>query len=356
MGLWISFAILTAMAASAILRPFWRARPTAEASPRDLEVYKQQLQEVEDEAARGLLGEAEAQAARIEVSRRILAAAGDASSPGQEKLRSALTPYVLAGLLPLIALSLYMAFGSPHLPSQPFSARLPSDHDSVEGLVARVERRLQSHPDDGMGWSVVAPVYMRMGRYAEAAEAFRNAARLLGDSADRFANLGEAVALANQGAVNDEARQAFDKALTIDAEHPKSRFWLAIAEEQAGRPAQAIAIYEKLLQRELPDNVVTVIRNRLAALQGKPAQDATPTAGGNVDAEQINRMVSGLAERLKADGSDLGGWLMLVRAYTVLGRKDDALSALNDARGRFAGNSEALGQIDALAKSLGLPS
>jgi cytochrome c-type biogenesis protein CcmH len=67
-------------------------------------------------------------------------------------------------------------------------------------------------------------------------------------------------------------------------------------------------------------------------------------------------MVSGLAERLKKDGSDLNGWLMLVRAYTVLGRKEDAVSALNDARGRFAGNNDALGQIDALAKSLGLPS
>jgi cytochrome c-type biogenesis protein CcmH len=312
---------------------------------------------VEDEAARGLLGETEAQAARIEISRRILAAAGAPSAATRHNPREGVAPYALVALLPLIALSLYVAYGSPQLPAQPFASRQPSDRDPVEELVARVEQRLQTNPDDGMGWNVVAPVYMRMGRYAEAAEAFRNAARLLGDSADRLANLGEAVALDNQGAVDDEARQAFDKALAMDPEHPKARFWLAVNEEQAGRPAEAIAIYEKLLQRELPETVASVIRNRVAALKGAGQPQASATGAGNgVNAEQINQMVTGLAERLKTNRSDLGGWLMLVRAYTVLGRKDDALSALNDARGQFAGNNEALGQIDALAKSLGLPS
>lgn len=67
-------------------------------------------------------------------------------------------------------------------------------------------------------------------------------------------------------------------------------------------------------------------------------------------------MVSGLAERLKTDGSDLEGWLKLMRAYTVLGRGDDALGALKRAPGQFAGNQEALAQIERLAKSLGLAS
>jgi cytochrome c-type biogenesis protein CcmH len=354
MALWVIFALLTAIAALAILRPFWRPRSASGAPARDLEVYKQQLQEIEDEAARGLLGEAEANAARIEVSRRILAAADSQAAP-RTASSLAYTPYVFAGLIPAIALSLYGIYGSPELPSQPLAARLAEAGQSVQVLVARVEERLARTPQDGMGWSVIAPVYMRLGRYADAAEAFRNASRLLGETAERSANLGEALALGNDGTVDAEARQAFDKALSLEPNHSKSRFWIAISEEQAGRKAEAIAIYRSLLQGTLPPAVAEAVNARIAVLEGGSPVTAAPEQAG-IGPAQINQMVSGLAERLKKDGSDLNGWLMLVRAYTVLGRKEDAVGALNDARGRFAGNTEAIGQIDALAKSLGLPS
>jgi cytochrome c-type biogenesis protein CcmH len=354
MALWVIFALLTAIAALAILRPFWRPRPVSGSPAHDLEVYKQQLQEIEDEAARGLLAWAEANAARIEVSRRILAAA-EGQADQRPISRFAYTPYVLAGLIPVIALSLYAIYGSPELPAQPLAARLAEAGQSVQVLVARVEERLARNPQDGMGWSVIAPVYMRLGRYADAAEAFRNASRLLGETAERSANLGEALALANDGTVDPEARQAFDKALSLEPNHSKSRFWIAISEEQAGRKAEAVAIYRSLLQGALPPAVAEAVNNRIALLEGGDPP-ATSPAPSDVGPAQINQMVSGLAERLKKDGSDLNGWLMLVRAYTVLGRKEDAVGALNDARGRFAGNNDALGQIDALAKSLGLPS
>ena len=353
MALWIIFAGLTAIAVLAILRPFWQVGRSSPSTAGDLEVYKQQLQEVNEEVARGLIAKAEAHAARIEVSRRILAAAEDQSSASTLTRRATVAPYIFAAMLPMIALTLYTLYGSPNLPAQPFAAHDPA---SVESLVARVEERLERHPGDGMGWSVIAPVYMRLGRYADAAEAYRNAIRLLGETADRAANLGEAIALMNQGTIDAEARLAFDKALSIDPGHAKSRFWLAIAEEQAGRPTEAIAIYRKLLERDLPDSVKKVVGERIALLEGGSPVPAQGQAGGQIDAAQINQMVAGLAERLKKDSADLNGWLMLVRAYTVLGRKDDALNALQNARQQFAGNNEALGQIDALAKSLGLPS
>lgn len=355
MLLWISFAVLTAIAALAILRPFWRSARVAAEAPRDIEVYRQQLDEIDDEAARGVLGEAEAKAARIELSRRILAAADMEANASPAAGRSAWAPYVMAAFIPAIALSLYTIYGSPQLPGQPFASRTPQE-ETIETLIARVEERLRANPEDGMGWSVIAPVYMRLGRYPEAAEAFRKAAKLLGETAERAANLGEALALANGGDVGTEARHAFDKAISLDPGHAKARFWLAISEEQAGRTAEAAAIYRKLLERDLPDNVKAVIRERIARIEGGSASRAAPQAGSQIDSAQINQMVSGLAERLKQDGSDLKGWLMLVRAYTVLGRRDEALTALKEAREKFTGNGDALAQIDALAKSLGLPS
>jgi cytochrome c-type biogenesis protein CcmH len=358
MTLWILFALMTAVAALAIMRPFWRADVgSAEARPRDIEVYRQQLQEIEEETARGMLGKAEADVARVEISRRILAAA-DANAQQAAPGRRAPAPfYVLAGLLPAVTLSLYLLYGSPNYAGQPLAAADPHEGQSVEALVSRVEERLRLNPDDGTGWSVIAPVYMRMERFADAADAYRNASRILGETADLAANLGEALALANDGSIDGASRAALEKAVTLDVDHPKARFWLAVADEQAGRKSEAIAGFRALLGRDLPDAVKGVINQRIAALEGRPAAEAAPQQPPTgVDAAQINRMVSGLAERLKQDGSDLKGWLMLVRAYTVLGRKDDAVTALNQARGQFAGNHEALGQIDALAKSLGLPS
>jgi cytochrome c-type biogenesis protein CcmH len=356
MALWISFAVLTAIAALAILRPFWRSPRSATEAPRDIEVYRQQLEEIEEEAARGALGEAEANAARIELSRRTLAAAEIEARAKPPATRSVWAPYVMAAMLPTITLSLYAIYGSPQFPGQPLASRAPQEGETVETLIVRVEDRLRANPEDGMGWSVIAPVYMRLGRYPEAADAFRKASKLLGETADRAANLGEALALATGGDVAADARQAFEKALSLDPDHGKARFWLAIAQEQAGRTAEALAIYRKLLERDLPDTVKAVIGERIARLEVGPPVAAAPRAGGEIDAAQINQMVSGLAERLKQDGSDLKGWLMLVRAYTVLGRKDEAVSALKEAREKFTGNGDALAQIDALAKSLGLPS
>jgi cytochrome c-type biogenesis protein CcmH len=359
MLLWVLFALLTAAAVVALMLPFWRQRSFAAADAHDVEVYKQQLQEIEQEAARGLLGEAEAEAARIEISRRILAAARAADqAKAARSTRSNLPPYVIGAALPAIALSLYLAVGSPHLPSQPLAARTQQDVQSIEVLVARVEERLRKQPDDGMGWNVIAPVYMRMSRFQDAAEAYDKAAKLLGETAERLANRGEALTMANNGTVGSDARQAFERALSLDTGHTKSSFWLAVAAEQAGKAGEAAAIYRQLLTRDLPDAVHQVVRERLAVAEGKPlpppSQSAPP--GGEVDAAMIDRMVSGLAERLKEDGSDLQGWLKLVRAYTVLGRKEEALDALKSARASFAGNRDALGQIDALARSLGLPS
>ena len=59
--------------------------------------------------------------------------------------------------------------------------------------MAQVEAHLESNPDDGRGWEVVAPVYLRLGRFEDAVKARRNALRLIGANADREADLGEAL-------------------------------------------------------------------------------------------------------------------------------------------------------------------
>ncbi len=353
MLIWVIFAILTAMAALLIVAPLWSEREEGYADLHDLAVYKQQLAEIEDEKARGLLGEAEAEAARIEVSRRILQAAEKAGTSGRP-LSASFAPYLVIGLIAVVTMGVYLHYGAPQFSDQPLAARMKADEQpSIEGLVARVEERLKSHPDDATGWNVIGPVYLRMGRYADAAEAFRKANDLLGETPDRLGELGEALTLANSGVVTGEAQAAFRKALAGNPSDDRSEFWLAVASEQKGQLSEAAQQYRRLLGRELAPNVKNLIEQRIANIVARISGEDTSLAERQA---MIDSMVTGLAERLKTDGSDLEGWLKLIRAYTVLGRRDDAQSAVEKARNQFAGDQNALGQIDQMAKTLGLKS
>ena len=213
-----------------------------------------------------------------------------------------------------------------------------------------------------------------MGRYMDAAGAYGNANRLLGESARRLAGLAEARMLAEEGSVGPEARAALKRLLELEPGNVQARFWLAFALEQDGKLAEASAEYGKLLAEAPPDvSWRPMLEDRLKSVQaviGNARQPATPPAvspGPNAtdiaNAERmsaterqamIDGMVTGLAARLEKDGRDLAGWQRLIRAYSVLGRKDDAIAALDRARKSLADEPTALATLADLAKSLGL--
>ena len=138
--------------------------------------------------------------------------------------------------MPLVSWGLYSALGSPDLPSQPLAARLAADpaKQPVDELVARAEAHLAANPDDGRGWDVLAPVYLRLGRYADARRrpTQRDQARSARTAA-REAGLGEAIAAAAGGMVTADAQAAFQRALELEPQHPKAQFFLASALAQA---------------------------------------------------------------------------------------------------------------------------
>ncbi len=86
---------------------------------------------------------------------------------------------------------------------------------------------------------------------------------------------------------------------------------------------------------------------------GEPSATApivvqAPAAGGEqheVTADQIQRMVSALAERLKAEPDNAEGWLMLGRSYTALGRYTDAVAAFRKASALMPGNASVLADL-----------
>src|SRR3954468_11246270 len=376
MSLWFVFALMTAAAIFAVLWPLGRGSRKAQRGGSDLAVYRDQLDEIARDRAAGLIGEAEAEAARVEVSRRLIAAAdavhGDPSVPGG-RLRRRVAALAALIAVPLIGAGLYLTLGSPELPGQLLASRetTPLQDRSLDRLVANVESHLEKNPEDGRGWEVVGPVYMRVGCFDDAVKARRNSLRLNGASADREADLGESLMAEANGVVTDDAKAAFDRALTHDPKHNKARFLLGVAAQQDGQPEKAASIWRAILQDARAGSPwIGMVRQALAEVDpssaSAPAASASgPTAeivaaAGEMKPEDRNAMIRGmverLAERLNRDGSDVEGWLRLVRAYTVLGDRDRALSALADARRALDQDADKLRRLDELSKELKLES
>ncbi|MBZ9852725.1 c-type cytochrome biogenesis protein CcmI [Mesorhizobium sp. CA13] len=377
---WVIAAILTLGASLAVLLPLaGGARSASSSGEHDLEVYRDQLSELDRDAARGLIKPAEADEARAEIARRILRLdntdqAGSASV-GRTSVATRLVATAAVLAVPLVSWGLYINIGSPDLPSQPLSERLaknPAD-SSVDELVARAEAHLTANPSDGRGWDVLAPVYLRMQRFSDAVAAYRNAIRLDGDSAVRRAGLGEAIASAAGGIVSADAQEAFEAALKLDPANAKAGFYLAMALAQEGRSKEAAAAWQAMLGTLPKDSPWRGAIEQALAKSGSSgagnagvasSEPANGPTAGDIDAASsmspqdreamINTMVAGLGEKLRQNPRDPEGWMRLVRSYIVLGKADQAREALSRAIAVFGADSDEARKFTAFAASLGL--
>jgi cytochrome c-type biogenesis protein CcmH len=366
MTLWFVFALMTVAAIFAVLWPLSRrGRPSSGGS--ETNVYKDQLAEIGRDVSSGLIGPSEADAARIEISRRLLvAAAADERAPpsgSNRRLRRAAAIAALVGL-PVLALAFYLPLGSPRLGDFPLAERMrtPDPDQSLVNLVAQVEAHLEKNPTDGRGWTVIAPVLAKLGRFDDAARAYRNSITYGGDTAERRADLGEALAGAAGGVVTAEAKAEFERAVAIKPDEVKARYFLGLAAAQDGRNAEAASIWRAMLEQASADAPWRpLVQAALARVDGSavPAlpDDAVAAAKDMKEGDReamIHTMVDRLATRLKQNGDDVEGWLRLVRAYMVMGDHDRARSAQADARQAVANDAERLRQLNEGLKNLGL--
>jgi cytochrome c-type biogenesis protein CcmH len=372
MTLWLAFALMTAAAIFAVLWPL--SRRTEARGGSDIAVYKDQLDEIARDRAAGLIGEAEAEAAKVEVSRRLIAAADAAEAEqatGQAPLwRRRAMALVALVLLPLGATAFYLSLGSPQLPGEPLAARMQqqaNQNRSIASMVSQVEAHLERNPGDARGYEVLAPVYLRLGRFADAVNARRKVIALAGETAERQSDLGEALAAASNGIVTEEAKHAFEAAVKLDGNELKARFFLGLAAEQDGDRTKAASIWRGMLEGAPADAPwQPMVREALARVGGTPpttaaapgpsAADVNAAAGMNEKDrnEMVRGMVARLADRLKEHGDDLDGWQRLLRAYIVLGERDKALAAAGEAKRAFASDPDKLKRIQDTIKEMGL--
>ncbi|MGL4728644.1 MAG: c-type cytochrome biogenesis protein CcmI [Bosea sp. (in: a-proteobacteria)] len=377
MVLWILMAMMAGAAALAVLWPLRVAasEPVSNAADGEVDVYKAHLAEIERDHHRGLIGEAEAEGLRAEAARRLLRhtdveAARSIVTTGSDWRRRMAALFILAAL-PVGGLGVYLKLGSPQLPDVPLATRgldRPEQLD-IQNALARIERHLESNPTDLRGWDLIAPIYLRMGRPRDAARAFESAIRNGGNSAERWASLGEARMVAEEGMVTASARAAFEEALKLEPGYPKAAYGMAVARQQDGDVAGAISSIEALIATAAPDAAyLPLLKDSLAALQGRPAVPSSQTAqpvipqGGEAIAslpppERINAirsMVDGLAARLDAQGGTLEEWTRLIRARLVLEDRAGAQTAFHAAIARLAPDAASLEKLKALGRELDL--
>jgi cytochrome c-type biogenesis protein CcmH len=365
---WAAFALMTGAVVLAVLWPLGRARSAAARAP-DVSFYHSQVEEIERDLALGLLTPADAEAARAEAGRRLLRVSDEPVAEGPSRRGARFAALFALVAIPALSLALYISLGNPELPDQPLATRVAERQGQfeVQSAVKKIEDHLATNPDDGRGWDILAPVYMKMGRYGDAAKAFGNANRVLGDTPERLTAQGEALVYAAQEEVTPEAQALFNKVLDLQPGHPVAFFYLAMAREQGGDRSGALEAYTQLAEGTPPNAPwQPIVRARIVALGGTPpAADGGPK-GETADAvrampsdEQramIRTMVDGLAAKLDADGRDVEGWLRLLRSYKVLQENDLANAALAKARTALAADPDGLSRINALAAELGLKS
>lgn len=375
MFLWIILAGLTAAVAAVMLVTLARgAKPAHSDRAGEVAVYRDQLAELERDRDHGLISAEEAEYAKAEIGRRLLAAAGDANADVSSSRRSgmSLTAIVVTLLVPAVGLSAYLSLGSPGLPDQPLAARLENPGNNMALLVAKAERHLAQNPNDGSGWDLLAPIYFRAMRLPDAERAYRQAIRLLGTSPDRLTGLGETLIAANDGIVTEDARLAFEESVRLQPDDPRARFYLGLALEQAGKTNEARSAFEALAKDSPADAPwMELVQQHIAANGGAgapqaqaqaqaprdPAAEDVAAAQAMPPAEQqemIRGMVEGLASRLEEEPNNLDGWLRLIRSYSVLGDKEKATEALKTGLQTFPATGDEGRQLLALGREVGL--
>jgi cytochrome c-type biogenesis protein CcmH len=368
------------------------------ASELDVQVYNDQLQSLGSDLERGVVTGNEAEAARLEISRRLLAADKRAQSEvtagagGASKLALAvMTVFLLGG-----SFGLYVLMGSPKLPDQPLAARqeaariaranrpnqvaaeaevaaleLPREEvpaDYLE-LIKKLRETMALRPDDSEGWKLLALHEARIGNLGAAWRAKDKVITLLGDgaTAEDYADLAEFMIIATNGYVSVEAEGALAGALKRNAKSPRARYYSGLALAQNGRADVAYRMWVGLLE-EGPEDApwIALIRDQIGSVaraagvritdQNAPGPSAEQVqAAGDMTEEErqnmIRGMVAGLAERLATDGGKPAEWARLIRAYGTLGETAKASDIWNEAQGVFGENPDAMAVLREAAQA-----
>ncbi|MEQ8734138.1 MAG: c-type cytochrome biogenesis protein CcmI [Rhodospirillaceae bacterium] len=398
--IWAGYAILILVSVAGLVWPVLKhAKSAAQNTEPDQAVYRAQLNEVERDAIQGLLDAEEAETARTEIKRRLLAA--NRRAAGQNQYGSpvaravALTCIII--LVPTLSAAVYWSIGAPGLAGAPIEERRAVARENPESadfsvLIEQLAETLRQNPESTDGWLLLARSYRQVNRMEESVQAFRQALSTGVNDPLVYAEFADTLIAANGGVVTAEAVNVFEGVLRTDRNEPRARFYLGLARAQAEDPQGAIAIWRDLTAGA-PDDApwLPMVRDQMSQVAMRAgvmpmtvtprhpldgiARSRSETAGDRTtdgadtgvpaadeddfrpDVSQlagrfsgdeltmIQEMVGGLEARLEFEPDDFDGWMQLGRSYTVLGNTEKAANAFRAASAQRADSLQARVQL-----------
>ena len=382
-------AVLTLISIVLIVRPLLKGRGAAPSrAALDAQLYRDQLDEVERDLARGTIGAAEAEGARAEVSRRLLAANAEAETVGEASHAPNTANGLVAGLAligtPALAVLVYLYGGMPGQPDLPLAERLaaaaaearpsqaqaeaeiepetpePTTREQKDyvALIGQLEALLERRPNpgDARGLEFLANGYVQLGRHREAWRTYQRLIEVSGEhaSAEVYGAMAQAMVMAADGYVSPEAERAIGTAIALDPSLPIVRYYAGLAAAQGGRMGEAISIWQRL-RTESPADApwLPFLDELLAEARGTGGSAATAPGPSSADVEaaaemspeerqqMIEGMVQRLEDRLTSEGGEVEEWLRLITSYDRLGRRDDAARVARQGIESFGSSTEA---------------
>lgn len=339
MTFWLLACTLVAIIVIFTLLPMMRGEQEPDALAFARSFYRDREKALQEQLASGEIDQASFDAALAEQGRRLLALAkadGGNTSRSSAVMRRKIAALTMLVVVPLFGMGLYLKLGRPGMPDVPLASRQvgPKDFD-IATAIEKIEAHLAKNPDDVRGYEVVAPVYMKSGRFDQAAMAWQRVIALAGENSQRQADLGEALMAAASGVISSDARKAFEAALRLEPEMPRARYYLALALDQEGKKDEAVQLLEKLVV-DLPESPARMrVSAEIARMKGVPSGDAAEAIAAMPEKERsqaIAGMVENLETRLFSAGGSAEDWQKLVRAQLVLGQKDRAKAAIEKAK------------------------
>ncbi len=172
----------------------------------------------------------------------------------QNALNGRVTSLTVFGFLSISALAfgLYALGGSPSLESFPYNPRAEKG-PSLSEAIGAAERRLTENPMDGRGWEVIAPIYFRLGRMEDACQAYEKVVLLLGETASRLADYGEACLFSEENTFSQKNQELFEQALRLDSKSLKAHFYLAQAAQIEGNKEKVLSHLKAIADASPPD-------------------------------------------------------------------------------------------------------
>ncbi len=401
MFFWSIAVLVTVLVASPLAWVLLRRGGSGAGQGSDMQVYRDQLNEVDRDMARGVISQEEAARVRVEVSRRLLEADRNIREAGPVA-RATGSPLLAVLIVPLVfggAYLLYMTLGAPAYPDMPIAARLsdsenfrlnrptqaeievqvsrpapsPAPSKRQIELVGKLRQALKTRMDDLQGHLLLASNEAQMGNFIAAHAAQKRVIDIKGDTATAadYATYVDMLVLAADGYVSPEAEAAINQTLTMQPMNGTARYYKGLMQAQIGRADLAFATWKKLMDESIPAapwmppiRAQISLAAREAGIKFKlPAQTAGPSAD-QVQAAQdmtpaqqadlIRSMVTRLSARLASEGGSPQEWAQLIGALGVLNDAARARNIWDEAKTVFAGDQPALATIDAAAKRAGL--